>query len=39
MPTPTFAERCGLHDAARQRAIAHTQTLIEAHGIDLVRFA
>ena len=38
-PTPTFAERCGLHDAARQRAIDHTQTLIEAHGIDLVRFA
>ena len=37
--SPTFAERCGLHDAARQRAIDHTQTLIEAHGTELVRFA
>ena len=35
----TFAQRCGLHDAARQAALAQTVALIEASGVELVRFA
>jgi len=34
----TFAERCGLHDAARDAAARHTASLIEASGLELVRF-
>ena len=34
-----FAELCGIHDATRQRALDHTQALIQAGGIELVRFA
>ncbi len=34
-----FAEQCGIHDAARQRALEHTEQLIAASGIELVRFA
>jgi len=33
----SFAERCGVHDAARERAIADTLAAIEADGVDLVR--
>jgi len=35
----SFAEQCGIHDAARQRALDHTEQLIVASGIELVRFA
>lgn len=35
----SFAEHCGIHDAARQSALAHTAQLIDASGIELVRFA
>jgi glutamine synthetase len=35
----SFAERCGIHDAARQNALAHTARLIETSGVELVRFA
>ena len=35
----SFAERCGLHDAARQAALVRTAKLIEASGVELVRFA
>jgi len=34
-----FAERCGIHDDARQRATEHTARLIEASGLELVRIA
>ncbi|MDO9357735.1 MAG: glutamine synthetase family protein [Polaromonas sp.] len=34
-----FAELCGIHDAPRQHALAQTRALIEAGGIELVRFA
>lgn len=34
-----FAEQCGIHDAARQRALKHTAQLIDASGVELVRFA
>jgi glutamine synthetase len=34
-----FAERCGIHDAARQHALAQTQSLMSAGGIELIRFA
>jgi len=34
----TFAERCGLHDAAREAAAQRTASLIEASGLELVRF-
>ena len=33
-----FAERCGLHSAAREEACLRLATLIEASGIELVRF-
>lgn len=35
----SFAEQCGVHDSTRQSALAHTNRLIEASGIELVRFA
>ena len=35
----TFAQQCGIHDAARQAALANTVALIEASGVELVRFA
>ena len=34
-----FAQRCGADDAARQAAMAQTLRLIDATGIELVRFA
>ncbi|WP_299759811.1 glutamine synthetase family protein [Ramlibacter sp.] len=34
-----FAERCGIHDAAREQALQHTARAIEAAGLELVRFA
>ncbi|MES2685634.1 MAG: glutamine synthetase family protein [Pseudomonadota bacterium] len=35
----SFAEHCGIHDATRQNALQQTQALIDAGGIELVRFA
>ena len=35
----SFAEQCGVHDAARQAALVRTAKLIEASGVELVRFA
>ena len=35
----SFAQQCGLHNAARQSAIERTTQLIEASGVQLVRFA
>ncbi|MBI2768417.1 MAG: glutamine synthetase [Burkholderiales bacterium] len=35
----SFAQRCGVHDAARQQALEHTEKLIAASGLELVRFA
>ena len=35
----SFAEHCGIHDTQRQHALEHTQQLINASGIELVRFA
>lgn len=35
----SFAQRCGVHDAAREQAVQHTSRLIEAAGLELVRFA
>jgi glutamine synthetase len=35
----TFAERCGIHDAAREQALQQTVRRIEASGLELVRFA
>ena len=34
-----FAERCGVHDAAREAALQQTAALIDASGLELVRFA
>ena len=34
----SFAQRCGIHDAAREQALRHTTRLIEATGLELVRF-
>ena len=34
----TFAEVCGIHDEAREAAAQHTARLIEASGVELVRF-
>lgn len=34
-----FAEQCGIHDAARQSRLERTAKLIEASGVELVRFA
>ena len=36
---PTFAQLCGIHDAARQQALEHTSGLITASSLELVRFA
>ena len=33
-----FAERYGVHDAARQAALQRSASLIEASGVELVRF-
>jgi glutamine synthetase len=35
----SFAEQCGLHNAARQAALLRTAQRIEASGVELVRFA
>jgi glutamine synthetase len=35
----SFAERCGLHDAAREQAWRRAAKLIDATGLELVRFA
>ncbi|MDP3172081.1 MAG: glutamine synthetase, partial [Polaromonas sp.] len=35
----SFAELCGIHGATRQHALEQTQALIQAGGIELVRFA
>jgi glutamine synthetase len=35
----SFAERCGIHDAAREQARQRTAKLIDAMGLELVRFA
>jgi glutamine synthetase len=34
-----FAQRCGIHDAARQQGIARVAQQIEQQGLELVRFA
>ena len=34
-----FAARCGIHDEAREQAVARVGRLIEAQGLELVRFA
>jgi glutamine synthetase len=34
----TFAQRCGVHDAAREAASRQTRQLIDAAGLELVRF-
>ena len=34
----SFAETCGIHDEAREAAAHHTARLIEASGLELVRF-
>ncbi len=35
----SFAARCGIHDEAREQAVARVGRLIEAQGLELVRFA
>lgn len=35
----SFAERCGIHDAAREAAVQRTAQRIESAGLELVRFA
>lgn len=35
----SFAEHCGIHDARRQHALEQAQALIQAGGVELVRFA
>ena len=35
----SYAEQCGVHDAARQSALHRTARLIEASGVELIRFA
>jgi glutamine synthetase len=35
----SFAQRCGIHDAAREQALRRTSKLIDATGLELVRFA
>jgi len=35
----TFAQRCGIHDAQREQALQQTARLIDASGLELVRFA
>jgi glutamine synthetase len=35
----TFAQRCGIHDEEREQALRRTARLIDATGLELVRFA
>jgi len=35
----SFAGRCGIHDAAREEAVARVARLVESQGLELVRFA
>ena len=35
----TFAQRCGIHDEQREHALRRTARLIDATGLELVRFA
>ncbi|HSH91980.1 MAG TPA: glutamine synthetase family protein [Ramlibacter sp.] len=35
----SFAERCGIHDVQREQSLTRTVRLIEATGLELVRFA
>ena len=35
----SFAQLCGIHDEARQAALERTSRLIQASGVDLVRFS
>lgn len=35
--TPSFAERCGIHDAAREQALQRTVRTMDAAGLELVR--
>ena len=35
----TFAQRCGIHDEQREQALRRTARLIDASGLELVRFA
>jgi glutamine synthetase len=35
----SFAQRCGIHDEAREQALRRTAKLIDATGLELVRFA
>ena len=35
----SFAQRCGVHDAARAEAVTRVARLIEAQGLELVRFS
>jgi len=35
----SFAERCGVHDAAREQALQQASRAIEASGLELVRFS
>lgn len=37
--TDSFADRCGIHDAAREQALQDAARRIEAEGLELVRFA
>lgn len=37
--TRTFAERCGIHDAAREQAVQQAARQVESAGLELVRFA
>ncbi|GLS14237.1 glutamine synthetase family protein [Hydrogenophaga electricum] len=39
MSAPSFAERCGIHDSAREAACRQLAALIEASGIDRVRLS
>jgi glutamine synthetase len=35
----SFAQRCGIHDAAREQSLSRVARLVEAQGLELVRFA
>ena len=34
-----FAQRCGIHDAAREQAVQQLGRLVAERGVELVRFA
>ena len=34
----SFAQRCGIHDAAREQSVQRVARLVEAQGLELVRF-